>query len=360
MPQNHILLIEDNQNILNQIADGVQSHLKSNKITVERYSPDSSHNNPIEVISELLKKGPILVVTDYDLTENGVKGLLGPTIVDLCQKSLIPVCEYSRHKEIFPDSSNLFNIYLLSDIEETSHKIASICSGFKKIKDYFNNVQNEESLSYATALADLLDRDYLYYEFSKYIESYNKVNQSIIQKVKENQSIEENSKIMNEIFGYVIGHVLLNTILRYPGPIISEKVLCAYVATCRKDSTKLEKIFEKAKYIGPFNEIEKYYWLEDVDKILEDTYQSMDNSLEIDQIGEFNHALIQQIESTIRHHDCERCNGKFGGYYCPFTDKTVCDNQDCSIVSDRWLPNGANLCRIHRSYYDGWEPLFQI
>ncbi len=360
MLNNHIYIIDDEEEILNQLKDGVESNLQSKEIKVECWQPSSASVNPLTKISEILADNPLLIVTDFDLTKNGIKGLIGPSIVEFCQNSLIPVCEYSRQSIIkFPETPNLYKIYLSRNIARASHEIASICLGFKQVRDYFNEDHNIKELSYATALANLLERDKLYYEFSKYIESYNKVNQFIVEEVKKN---DENGNVdkMKKIFVYMVGHVLLNTILRYPGPIISENVLCAYMGVSTEDSEKLGKKFTKAIYSGPFDKIDKFYWLEDVDRILEKVYQEMNETLEIDQIGEFNHALALQIEPSLRSHNCVQCKGKFGGYYCPFTKKTVCDKEECSIVSDRWLPNGANMCRIHRSYYDGWEPLFQI
>ena len=360
MLNNHILLIDDKQSMIDELKNKVQKCLESSniKIDITHWRPNSERDgNPAEKISELLSKKPLLVVTDVDLTENGFNGFYGTSIVKSCQNALIPICEFSVNEKFkLPDSPNLFNIYLTSDFDLAAREIASIYLGFKQIRDYFNQPHDFEEISYATSLANLLKRDDLYYEFAKYIESFDKVNQFIID-ITQNSDKKNSNEVINHIFFYVVGHVLLNTILRYPGPIISEKVLCAYMAVKHCEGDKLAKIFKDAFYCGPFDNIDKFYWLGKVDNIV---IKHKSDTDEIENIGEFNQTIVKSIDPSIESLECEKSNCRVGGFYCPFKMKTVCDSENCSIFSDRWLPVGANMCRISKEYFDEWEPLFRI
>src|ERR1700709_2627183 len=72
------------------------------------------------------------------------------------------------------------------------------------------------------------------------------------------------------LLSYVLGHVLFNAILKYPGPILSGKALCAYMASSDCESDNLAKIFSDARYDGPFADNGQFVWRDLVDKRLEE------------------------------------------------------------------------------------------
>jgi hypothetical protein len=119
----------------------------------------------------------------------------------------------------------------------------------------------------------------------------------------------------------------------------------------------LKKTFASAIYNGPFASTEPLYWLSDVEGILE----SLQNGSETDDpatIGKVNrHILENALKRKFTLHDCPRCHGEEGGFICAFTHKTVCLRSDCSVASNAWIPQGARLCRIEKTYYDEWAPM---
>ncbi len=73
-----ILLIDDKNDELNALAGALRKELAGVQADVDTWVPQES-DNPIEVFQERLKAKDIrLVVTDYDLTEQGSSASLGP------------------------------------------------------------------------------------------------------------------------------------------------------------------------------------------------------------------------------------------------------------------------------------------
>ena len=159
---------------------------------------------------------------------------------------------------------------------------------------------------------------------------------------------------------YVLGHVLLNAILKYPGPILSENALCAYVATVVTELQDLDSVFKTARYDGPFAGGRQFYWREDVDAILDD----LGSSVVIDTFESFadynRHIVEHALHRSLTLHDCGRCGGRKGGFWCPFTQRPVCERRDCSVPASSLIPQGAQLCRVERDFYDEWAPLLGL
>jgi hypothetical protein len=162
------------------------------------------------------------------------------------------------------------------------------------------------------------------------------------------------------LLAYVIGHILLNAILKYPGPILSEEALCAYLAVAQDQIDVVAKIFGPARYSGPFSEMRRYYWHESVNQILDDLTTALDDQ-EFETFGELNREAVERnLGRKLNRHGCSRCIGQNGGFYCPFTRRPVCTRSDCSVGASSWIPQGAQLCRIEREFYDEWAPLLGL
>jgi hypothetical protein len=161
-----------------------------------------------------------------------------------------------------------------------------------------------------------------------------------------------------KILSYVIGHLLLNVILRYPGPILPASALAAYVATDLSEVETLETLFASAKYAGPFGDASPSFWLSDVDSILDDLLKEIPQGTAADTRGEINRVAIEtRLGRSLKRHGCLRCEGLNGGFWCPFTKRPVCQLPSCSAVSNAWIPQGARVCRIEKAFYDEWSPI---
>jgi hypothetical protein len=160
------------------------------------------------------------------------------------------------------------------------------------------------------------------------------------------------------ILVYVIGHLLLNAVLRFPGPILSLRALTAYTGVSETETETMTAVFEAARYVGPFAELGPYFWASAVDDRLADLMSALPAEFEAETQGEWHREAIElNLNRKLARHTCPRCNGQNGGFYCPLTARAVCIRQDCSVGSNSWIPQGATLCRIEREYYDEWSPI---
>ena len=324
MTKNHILIIDDDPKEINDVAENLKKeyNLKEDEIVI--WGPKSGDNDPLIAIEDKLEAEPTLVICDFDLTgKGGFNGLFGPVIEKMCHSRLIPVGEYTvNNKFQIPSTPNLFNIHVDKDSVTATAEIAAAYKGFILI----NELVNEKSyvgngdLNYSNILARILNRGHLYYEFSKYLDSFERVNEFLIQYLENNaESLnddEDFESTKNKVIAYVIGHVLLNTVLRYPGPILSERILCSYLSISESETNWLKDFFQRAIYKGPFSELGTFYWLETINDIVEENSDEIGN---ISYVGAFNQAVVKKINKNIKLFECKKTGleCQLGGYYCP-------------------------------------------
>jgi hypothetical protein len=138
-------------------------------------------------------------------------------------------------------------------------------------------------------------------------------------------------------------------------------VLKSYVATEDADNANVVALFDGARYCGPFADKDEYFWLSGIDAVLDDLKRSLPENYEAETTGEFyREALERKLSRDLARHDCPRCHGKNGGFFCPFTERTVCQLPDCSVGSNSWIPQGAKICRIERDFFDEWAPILGL
>lgn len=108
-----------------------------------------------------------------------------------------------------------------------------------------------------------------------------------------------------------------------------------------------------------------YFWLDEVDAILENLNEKNEfitfDDEELFFTGGVNRKIVEtEIYRELKTHDCDRCSGKNGGFYCPFTERTVCPLDNCSVSTSSWIPRGADICRIERNFFDDWSPILGL
>lgn len=361
-----ILLIDDKAEVL----DGLETqlaHQLPDGVEVRRWMPGVDGDDPEKKFGSLVDGETVLVATDYDLTGNGMKGLFGLTIVGWCQNRSIPVGDFSRgHTRDLPDEPNLFELRVPPNDFEGARYIAAAVEGFMHIRGAFEEDATllDAGQNLATILGSVLGRPHLDTEFALYMTRLGSSNASLLQRLRDfaapPEAVEREEKA--QVLTYVLGHVLLNAVLKFPGPILSERALCAYLATTEAEAEVIAPIFEGAVYTGPFASGARCYWREDVDRIL-DGFAEPIAQQQFAGFGDFNRAaLTVAIGREPAAHTCDRegCGGRKGGFLCPFTHRPVCERGDCSVPSSSWIPQGAQLSRVERDYYDEWAPLLGL
>lgn len=353
-----ILLVDDNAETLKSLSLRLSETLNDEAVIVE-WQPTEADGDMSVALNNRIGEDTVLVVTDYDLTTT-VKGLFGLTIVSWCQKVFVPVGDFSRgNLTALPKEPNLFEMRIPTDHTAASY-IANVFRGFRDIRALIeqNRPLLKEGASLAGVLAEVLDRPYLESQFAAYMSRLGAANSFLLQKLREFAGpTEPDDQEKIHILAYVLGHVLLNAILKYPGPILSLPGLAAYIATVPSEHDAIEEVFGPARYQGPFSALGPLYWRDHVDTILDELGQNTGNQT-FDGFGDFNrHVVSGRIGRDLQTHQCQRCNGTKGGYWCPFTSRPVCEREDCSVAASSWIPQGAQLSRVEREFYDEWAPV---
>lgn len=361
-----ILLVDDEEDSLEALGEALKKLVTPEEATIITWSPDGSHTDPYKHFESLIDGVDItLVVTDYDLTKSGSTGLFGYSIVGWCQDRAIPVADFSRKLDKLPKEPDLFEMRIPGPIgvEENAKIIASTYRGFKQVQ---TKISSEEGLtgnakSPASVLARVLGVPHHESEFARYSSRIGISSSSLLSRILKTASKDKvpQAEEVNSVLSYMVGHLLINSVLRFPGPIVSTKALAAYVGSSEFESERLARVFTDASYKGPFSELSTYYWRHIVDDVLDQLAEKHDVDLDsADTHGELHRFILElELGSGLAHHDCARCGGRNGGFLCPFTERTVCEKPDCSVASNSWIPQGATLCRIEREFYDEWAPL---
>lgn len=350
-----ILFIDDKPEQLREITEGVRSVLKGRNVELRMWTP-SKDEDPKAVFDKKLANDTTLVVTDQDLTE-GQTGLFGSTIVEWCQQAAVPVADYSRAVVGLTAEPDLFEIRV-PRAEAPASFIAAVFLGFEKINKTIEEDQDlGKERSPAAVLSRVVDAPELESDFALYAVRLASTSGALTSRVIHGAvPAEEPGK--KALLAYIVGHLLLNAVLRYPGPILSLRALEAYLATPEAGKTEVLELFKKARYDGPFAALDTFHWLSAVDEMLE---RLIPHDVSTETNGELHRrGLEDSLKTTFARHSCPRCHGQNGGFLCPFTKKIVCLRSDCSVGSNSWIPQGARLCRIEREFFDEWSPVLGL
>ena len=357
-----ILLIDDDDNLLSELETAIRQRLDPAQADLRKWVPTRDDEDPKAAFESLIDPETALVVTDYDLTAKGHTGLFGSTIVDWCQARAIPVGDFSRRTTAgLPKEPNLFELRVPSDSETASAYVAGVFRGFVDIKLALET--RSELLSKhspAGVLADVLRVPEDENQLALYGARFGGVSGALLEQIGNTEAGDTEPLAQKKIalLSYIVGHLLLNAVLRFPGPILSVLALKAYVASDEADAADVREVFEPARYAGPFAQLEPFYWLAGVDRILDALASALPADLETETAGEVHRmALEATLRRELRRHNCSRCEGQNGGFFCPFTRKTVCHREDCSVGSSSWIPQGAKLCRFEREFFEEWAPI---
>ena len=355
-----IVLIDDNPGLLSALEDELNNRLDGVRVAAWRPVADSDLREEFDL---RVGDDTVIVATDYDLTESGAKGLFGHTIMAWCQHLGVPAGDFSRQNaDQLSKAINPFELRVPPDPAKGADFIASMYRGFVELKTRIAQLDlgREKETGLSATLASVLGRPHLESQLSLYLAQFGSATLGVAQELASRgkggaPAAPDAARTLN----YVLGHLLANVVLRFPGPILNEDALCAYVATDLSEIKPLDKLFEEARYTGPFGSPRRHYWTESVDEVLETLANEIDED-SYEGIGEFNRAVIEnQLGRTLGAHGCRRdgCEGTRGGFWCPHSLRTVCLRSDCSLSSSTWIPAGATVCRVEKDYHDEWAPL---
>ena len=348
-----ITLIDDDKEHLDRLQKAVEAAVGEKAFEVQTWVPVKGDPNVASKFQEQVAFDTALVVTDYDLTP-ALDGLFGTSVVAWCQRLALPVADYSRGDQtLLPTIPDVFEFRLPKETELAAEEIVSIAEGFADLRKAIDaDPVALEAQSPAAMLAQLLGRPEELSSFALYelqVGSY----RSLLKKWID----QPQKTTRSHIAAYMLGHLLFNLVLRYPGPILDRRATAGYFAVSPEGAISLYDAIAPARYVGPFSRMGSYFWRSDVDELAGE----WSGELEVedhDDLAIYRRNLLEaKLGEKLPRHDCERCHGERGGYVCPFTDRVVCERDDCSVGTTSWLPHGAEIARVERDYYDETEPM---
>lgn len=355
-----VLLVDDDTALVNELASALRKEL-AGIAEVKVWIPEEE-SKPGEKFGSLVDAGTVVVATDYDLTQRGQTGLFGTSIVGWCQTRLIPAGDFSRRiPGPLSKEPDLFEIRVPPEPQEAASFIAILARGFMAIDGALRakpELLNRRSP--ASVLAAILGAAAEEGHFALYGVRFGAASGALMDKVFAPRSTEMDPSTDDKIklLTYIVGHILLNGVIRFPGPILSSAALKSYLATDEADAKSVQQLFEGTQYAGPFSELDQFYWLSRVNNVLEMLMTALPEDFHAETQGEYHRRAIElKIKRELRRHRCARCDGRNGGFFCPITRRTVCVRSDCSVGSNSWIPAGAKVCRIERDFFDEWAPI---
>ena len=356
-----VLLIDDNETYLLRLGSEVNTLLYADNVEVRSWQPTGDNEKPAAVLEQNVDADTVLVATDFDLTGSGMKGLFGPTVVGWCRTRFIPVGDFSRaNTAALPTIPELFELRIPSIERDAAPYIAAAFRGFRDIRNKIGAEPGimESETSPAGVLSWLIGRPHLYSQLAPYISRIGTDNGALMDRITPSQRSRNHFADKRQILSYVLGHVLVNMVLKFPGPILSDLALCAYLGTSVDDIETIHEVFKSAMYRGPFADASRYYWREDVDEIL-DAQAGLSEDEDFETFGQYNRTMVERAAKghVLKFHGCLRCGGRDGGFLCPFTNRILCHRSDCSVPASSWIPQGADICRIEREFFDEWAPI---
>ena len=348
-----LLLIDDDPDQTARLTENLSGILDRTGAVLEVIHPGKDDSTR-DLLDRILVMRPTLVVTDHDLTAQGPAGLMGDTIIAWCRTNAIPVGDYSRKLEADLEEPDIFEFRFSKEADQAAPQIAELLLGFHALAKLVA-AKPDAGESWSNRLADLLGHPDAAASFSLYSARTGATHGTVIDRLEKRYGDAAKDMLAN----YVLGHLLKNGILRYPGPLMGAVELCSYLAISDSHADSIGKHFTAARYSGPFGSIEEFFWHEEVDSILVDLAEAqgkLDGDIDDDR---HRRAILASILEPGLH-ACNRCGGERGGYRCPYTERTVCNRADCSVPTSSWIPPGAYLTRVEKDYYDQWSPLLGL
>lgn len=344
-----LLVVDDDELRLRPLVAAIADQVEA-EVVAWHVGSTNDRQDPLERFTEEAERGLALVVTDDDLTTGGT-GLLGSAVTNWAQNRYIPVCNFSRApRRRLPRERSFFEIRVPSgaDEDEIAGFVARVYSGFDELRSHIDShagMRPAELL--AGALGEVATED----DLAPYLASTS-ASWLILQGVAD---LEDADEVRTDLLTFLLGHVMMNAVLEFPGPILSVDALAAYCAVSTEMSSKLADLFASAEFRGPFSAERAYFGRKGVDRILDEHAEGLSSSPA--EPDEYNRAIVELVLGEVTPHGCDRCGGTRGGYWCPFTSRPVCTREDCSETSDTWIPRGAVLARVERDYYERLSPL---
>lgn len=309
-----VLVIDDEADRLESLAASLRV-LLGDAVGVRTWLPQVGQDEPLERFDREVRAGLALIVTDDDLTKSRL-GILGSSITTWAQDRFIPVCNFSRKPERrLPRERNFFELRVppqRDDEDARAAYIGRVYQGFEQIRHYIGGADGgppiTELLAGAMGVPQLSD------DVAPFMTSVASANSSLMQAVLLEKAPPSDSERVN-LLTFILGHVLVNAVLEFPGPIFSRRTLTAYCAVSEEMENQLADLFAEASYQGPFSAPSMYFQRRLVDRSIDELARALSDAP--DEPDEYARAAVEHAMGSVLPHGCHRCGEFVAGTGAP-------------------------------------------
>lgn len=350
-----IILFEDTDQYGRDLLGALEAKLKANG-EVKLFEPPAPAVQEGLYEDRLAKdlqsqsyKDATLIVADRDLSKTkAYNGLSESTVKRVADRLDIPECGYARgekEEQEFLRSAEVREARIAVSIAGGADKFAddvtSIADGFAFIAERLPEaLKSPGKKSAGKLLATIVGKP----EYADKIALYASGDQNRLASVlRVHERGQENQRRLTCLLGYW----LWDSVLRFPGVVVNGVAASSYLNIKDQEfisNQKIQSLFEKARYRGPFAAAkEPLWWRGMLDDLVGDS-----------GCADGREFVEKEIKQAIPRSQCCEDTSKPAGYYCMLRKMPV--SLENSRPGLSWFPRGADLARISRSKYEEEVP----
>lgn len=221
-------------------------------------------------------------------------------------------------------------------------RLIALSNGFKKIRKSLEQHAEllEKPHSPTEVLAVVLGDADRSYEFLGY------AAQNLVYFAKPEADVEAHQISKIQRYATQLGYWLFNYIITFPGPILKLDAALAHLniyPDALSSGGALRSVMESARYQGPFDDVEQYFWRSKLVDILERLSGDITSHPDLKEVE------LKRIDSEDPGSPAYIC--MLSGY--PITLHEAATNPD-------WVPSGASEAKIKEDVLDELGPLAGI
>ena len=350
-----IVIFDDKDSEREELAEAVDSACEGSAEIVE-FLGDSApeHGESFEthitawIDSALTGKSLGLIVCDKELgSYANLTGFSATAVASAAMQRGLPFCQFSRQaaddereferfKRLRQWSSSEITLDGLEP-KDWAPQVGSLFAGFEFLRAEYDNVAPTQNTP-AAALAAILRKP----ESESRIALYGSGEQAFLKEILTFYDPDQpDMDALQKRMPRILGNWLLLSILRFPGILVNLLAAASYLNVDPKAFLQegVQQLFDRARYTGPFCELElgPWWWRSELDALLGEAGWD-DGRAYCDKAG-------ATVGPCLDPHSGERA-----GYYCMLTRAPVSASNSCGDIS--WFPSGADLARIRKDKFE--------
>ncbi len=349
-----ILIFDDKEEERESIVDGLRGKLPRGSTKIEEFTgsdePDRGASYERHILNWLGKEftgaDVGLIVCDKELgLYRKYPGLSATQVSQVAIELGVPFCQYSRQANDTGREMAAFKRLKDWDSEEITlsglgpdkwiTQIVSLFHGFGLIKAGYPELSKKHKTP-AAIVAAILGHP----ESESRIALYGSGDQGLLKEILVYYDpAKPDISGLHQRMPRVLGKWLYLSILRFPGLLVNPVAAASYLNIDYRDFTKarVQALFAKAAYAGPFADLGPWWWRYMLDGLLE--------SEDCEDGREFAGKQNVKVRACL-----DPDNGKRAGYYCMLTQQPVSEENSRGGIS--WFPSGADLARIRKDKFE--------